>query len=60
MVMNKYRNEKVIKNILSTIATIISSDFTVIDYENRNIDGKKIETIPDIIIEEVLIYTLLV
>ena len=60
MVLNKYRNEKVIKEILSMIATIISSDFTVIDYENRNIDGRRIETVPDIIIEEMLIYSLLV
>lgn len=60
MVMNKYRNDKVIKQILSAIATIISSDFSIIDYFNRNIDGKRIETSPDIIIEEYLTYVLLV
>ena len=60
MVLNKYRNEKVIKQILSNIATIISSDFSVIDYNNRNIDGRRIETVPDIIIEEFLVYVLLV
>jgi hypothetical protein len=42
------------------IATIISSDFTIIDYYDRNLDGKKIETVPDIVIEEVLMYTLLI
>ena len=60
MIMDKYHNEKIVKNILSMIATIISSDFTIIDYYNRDIDGKRIETIPDIVIEEVLMYTLLI
>ena len=60
MIMKKYRNEKIVKNILSMIATIISSDFTIIDYYDRNLDGKKIETVPDIVIEEVLMYTLLI
>ena len=59
-VLDKYRNDKVIKSVLSVIATIISSDFSVIDYDNINIDGKRIDTIPDIVIEEVLIYTLLI
>lgn len=56
----KYRNEKIINNILSTIATIISSDFSIIDYHNRNIDGKHIDTDPGIVIEETLMYILLV
>lgn len=60
MIMKKYRNEKIVKNILSMIATIISSDFSVIDYYNHNIDGKRIDTISDIVIEEVLMYTLLI
>lgn len=60
MIMKKYRNEKIVKNILSMVATIISSDFSIIDYYNRDIDGKKIDTIPDIVIEEVLMYTLLI
>lgn len=59
-IMEKYHNEKIIKNILSMIATIISSDFTIIDYNNKSIDGKKIDTNPDVIIEEVLAYTLLI
>jgi hypothetical protein len=60
MIMKKYRNEKIVKNILSMIATIISSDFSIIDYYNHEIDGRHIDTVPDIIIEEVLMYTLLI
>lgn len=56
----KYRNEKIIKNILSMIATIISSDFSIIDYHNKDIDGRKIDAIPDLVIEEVLMYVLLI
>lgn len=59
-VTDKYRNDKIKKNILSMIATMISSDFSIIDYHNREIDGKKIITVPDIIMEETLIYTLLI
>lgn len=59
-IFKKYRNDKIIDSILSTTATIISSDFSIIDYHDRNLDGKKIETNPDIIIEETLMYTLLV
>lgn len=60
MIMKKYKNEKIIKNILSMIATIISSEFSIIDYHDRNLDGKHIDVSPDIIIEEVLMYTLLI
>jgi hypothetical protein len=59
-IVEKYHNDKIVKNILSMIATIISSDFTIIDYHNRNIDGQRINTVPDIIIEEILAYTLLI
>lgn len=60
MIMKKYRNDKIVKNILSMVATIISSNFSIIDYYNHDIDGKKIDTIADIVIEEVLMYTLLI
>ncbi len=59
-VSDRYRNDKIKKTILGMIATMISSDFSIIDYNNRNIDGKKISTIPGIIMEEGLIYTLLI
>lgn len=60
LVVQKYQNEKIIKQILSTIATLISSDFRIIDYHNPDIHGKKLEILPEIIIEEYLPYTLLI
>ena len=60
MFMNKYRNEKIKKQMLSFIATIISSDFRIIDFDDPKINGKKIEVIPDLIIEEMLMYGILV
>lgn len=53
-----YEN-RIVKDILGMIATILSSDFTIIDYDNPELNGKKIEIIPDIIIEEFLMYVLL-
>ena len=60
MIMKKYRDEKIVKSILSMIATILSSDFSIIDYTDRNLDGRHIEVVPEIVIEEVLMYTLLI
>ncbi len=60
LIMDKYRNEKIVKQILSVVATIISSDFKIIDYYDKSLHGKRIETFPDMIIEEVLVYTLLI
>lgn len=61
MIMEKYaNNEKIINHILGMIATIISSDFSIIDYNDSRLDGQKIETVPDIIIEEILAYSLLI
>lgn len=60
MVVDKYKNEKIIKQILSTIATIITSDFSIIDYDNKNIDGVKLIVEPSIIMRECLIYSLLI
>lgn len=59
-IINKYQNDKIIRQILSTIATIISSDFKIVDYQNQELNGKRIETIPDIVIEEYLLYTMLI
>ena len=61
LVVEKYKNDKISKKrVLSTIATIISSDFSIIDYHNPEINGKKIDIIPDIVIEEILIYILMI
>ena len=59
-VINKYRNEKAVKIILNYIASIISSDFRIIDIHNPNINGKLIDVVPDIIIEEMLLFVLLI
>lgn len=55
----KYKDEKVKKQILSIIATIVASDFRIIDFYNDEIDGRLITNIPDIIGEEVLMYTIM-
>ncbi len=60
LILEKYKNEKIVKQILSIVATIISSDFSIIDYKNTDIHGKKIEIIPDLIMEETLMYILLI
>lgn len=60
-IMEKYSTEKVKSLILGTIATIITSTFMMIDYHNRDINGKQIINVdPRIIIEETLLYILLI
>ena len=59
-IIRQYRNDKIIQNIMSMIATIISSDFSFIDYRNKELDGKKIDALPDIIFEEISTYVLLI
>lgn len=60
LVMDKYKNEKIMKHILGTIATIITSNFRVIDYHDKELHGKPIVIESDIIIEEALLYILLI
>lgn len=60
MVMEKYQNEKIIKQILSTIATLISSDFSIVDFEHQELTGRHLDVLPEVIIEEYLAYTLLI
>ena len=60
LVMEKYKNDKILKQILSTIATIITSTFTIIDFEDPELHGREIIVEPDMIIEEVLLYILLI
>lgn len=55
-IKQKYRNPKIEKQILSTIAIILSSDFEVIDYHDSSINGRKLITISDYIIDEILMY----
>lgn len=60
LVQEKYKNEKIQKQILGTIATIITSSFTIIDYNDPELHGKPISIETDIIIEEALLYILLI
>jgi len=59
-IMGKYQNAKIEKYILSIIATILSSEFQIIDFDDDELNGIIIETIPDIICEEILMYVSLV
>ena len=55
-IKDKYRNEKIEKQILSIIAALLSSDFEYIDFQDPEIDGKKITVTSEIASEEVLMY----
>ena len=61
-VREKYRNEKIIDYLRSMIATIITSDFAIISYEDPKIDNRVIDCnkVSDIIMEEMLLYALLI
>ena len=60
LVVEKYKNPKIIQQILGTIATIITSTFNVIDYNDPELNGKTINVETRIIIEETLMYVLLI
>ena len=47
-------DEKQIKAVLALIATMLSSRFNVIDYNDSSIDGMEIKMESDILIDEVL------
>ena len=58
-ILEKYKNENIIDNILSIIATIISSDFSIVDM-NPEINGRRLDTVAiNIIIEEVETFILM-
>ena len=59
-IIEKYKLEKTIKIILGYIASIISSEFRIIDMNNPNLDGKMINIVPDIVIEEMLMFALMI
>lgn len=56
IIQKKYNNPKIMKQILNIIANIISSDFEVVDYNDREMNGQRIEIISDYIIDEVLCF----
>lgn len=60
LIVDKYKNEKIIKQILGTVATIITSTFHIIDYDDPELHGQPIVVESDMIIEEALLYILLI
>lgn len=59
-IKNKYKSEKIEKYIISQIATILSSDFEIVDFYDDDLDGQPLEIIPDIIREEIMLYVTLI
>lgn len=60
IICEAYHNDpKILAYIDSVTATILASDFRIIDFYNDEIDGKSIINIPDLIREEVLMYVIL-
>lgn len=60
LVLDKYKNPKIENQILSMIAGILSSEFEIIDFYNDDLDGQPIDTNIDLLLEEVLMYVLLI
>lgn len=63
LINEKYKNEKIIKYILYLIATILCSEFKIIEYydnPDEPINGMMVANIPDIICEEILMYVNLI
>ena len=61
LVLDKYKNEKIKNKILNMIAVIAASEFEIIDFNDTdNLDGQKIHVQTPFIIEEVLLYTLMI
>ena len=60
-IQEKYRNEKIYRSILGTVATIITSNFTCIDYHNPEVHGKPIPTIETaLLIRQIQLYILMI
>lgn len=56
IIKDKYRSEKLINNIYSILGNILASDFSIIDYNNKELTGRHIEVLEDVICEEVIMY----
>lgn len=60
IIREKYHLEKIENHILGIIATILSSDFEIIDPDDDYLDGLRINVVPELITEEVLTYISLI
>ena len=59
LLLEKYKDEDITMQILSIVATIISSDFSIVDMDPE-INGKKLDTLStNVIVEEVEAYILM-
>lgn len=59
-IKEKYNSEKIEKHILSIIAVILSSEFEIIDPDDEDLNGTKINALPEVVCEEVLMYISLI
>lgn len=60
-VKEKYRhNSHAMDMALELISKILASKFTIIDYENEAINGQPVPMVNDLVIEEVLMYILMI
>lgn len=59
-IKDKYRNEKIEKQVLALIATIMSSDFISIDPDDPDYNGIRIQIVPEMVLEEIPIYIALI
>ena len=53
---DKYKNDKIMKHIYSLIATTVSSEFEYIDPDSDVEDGMIIQVVPELVMEEILMY----
>lgn len=61
LIVDKFKNDKILQQILGTIATIITSSFSVIDKDDPELNGRVIKFEETrIIIEETMMYVLLI
>ena len=59
-IVEKYQNPKIEEEILGQIGVILSGEFKIIDYRDPDIHGKTIDCVSDIVIEEYLMYVLMI
>ena len=56
IIENKYKNEKIINQCLSLLATLLASKFQVIDYDHPELTGQPLSIKPDMLNQEFLEY----
>lgn len=59
-VRKKYRNEQMMDLTLNLISQILASKFTIIDYDNEALNGQPVPIVNDSVIEEILMYILMI